>query len=420
MQYVRRFLEARLQASMGSYGAVVVTGPRQAGKSTLLQHMLGLEGQPLSSVAFDTPSEVDAFRSDPDLFFAEHSTPLLLDEVQRVPDIFSYVKREVDRTPGTFRFFLSGSQSFELMRGVSESLAGRADILDLWPMAVCEPHSTLQEARRMLETITNPAGIDSDVKGVYPCSSSEDVCPAMMRGGYPRVALGQVGLEWLVSYRRTYIERDIRGLAAVHDVGRFDRFLRLVAGRTAQVFNKAELSRLVQVDNKTIDHWLDVLEQGYQVLRLPPWFGNVEKRLVKRPKFHIADSGLGLSLQAIRTPESLVQAPHFGHLFESFVVMEIRKLFGHVGEIPNLYFWAQPGSHECDLVIEQAGRLTPIEIKHARRLRPDDWAGVKAFMELYGDAAPAGVILSLDPQLRKVHDRIWNVPLGLLLAKPRV
>jgi len=290
---------------------------------------------------------------------AERRGPLLLDEVQWVPDIFNYVKREVDRTPGILRFFLSGSQSYDLMRGVSESLAGRAAILDLWPFAVCEPRLGADDAQRILDLIAGPERL-ADLNGMeFACTSGEEVGPAMLRGGYPRVALKQVDIDWLDSYRRSYLERDVRGMAAVHDLGRFDRFLRLVAGRTAQVLNKADLSRLVQVDNKTIDHWLAVLEQGYQVFRLPPWFGNVEKRLVKRPKFHIADAGLGLALQAIRTREALVSAPHFGHMLESFVVMEIRKLYGHLGQTPNLYFWAQPRAHECDLVIEQGGRIAP-------------------------------------------------------------
>lgn len=369
------------------------------------------------TVAFDTPSEIDTFRRDPDLFFAERPGPLLLDEVQRVPDIFNYVKREVDRTPGTFRFFLSGSQSYDLMRGVSESLAGRAAILDLWPFAVCEPCVGPEQVQRMIDALRAPDRLGRMSGMTFGCTSNGDVCPAMLRGGYPRVILNQVELDWLDAYRRSYLERDIRGMGAVHDLGRFDRFLRLVAGRTAQVLNKADLSRMLQVDNKTVDRWLSLLEQGYQAFRLPPWFGNVEKRLVKRPKVHIADSGLGLALQAIRTHEALTSAPHFGHMFESFVVMEIRKLYAHLGITPNLYFWAQPRSYECDLVIEQGGQLIPVEIKHARTLRPEDWAGIVAFQNLYGDAALEGVVISLDPSVHRLHKRVWNLPLGLLLGK---
>jgi len=417
MRYRNRFLETAVEAAVERFGAVVVTGPRQAGKTSLLSYV----GERLfpgrvRTFSFDTPSEIDEFRRDPELFFANYSGVLFLDEVQHVPDIFPYLKREADRAAGAFRFFVSGSQHFELMKGVSESMAGRAAILDLWPFCARETRERIRGGPHdVLELLEKPERLRTLQGREFAANDVDDVAPLMLSGGYPPSALAGGDALWLDSYRRTYIERDVRQVSAVHDLGRFDRFMVLLAGRSGTVVNKNDLSNSLDVDNKTIDNWLDILIATYQLLRLAPYFANTSKRVVKRPKYHIADLGLGLLLQGIRDQSGLLCAPHFGHLFESFVVLEIRKAYAHAGRMWNAFFWRDAGGRECDLVLNVGQGLIPIEVKHASRLRARDTAGIEAFMDIYGEQAPTGILISLHPKVCRVSERIWNLPLGFIL-----
>ena len=414
VQYLPRAVEEKVRQLTTKFGAVLVTGPRQAGKTSLLAHLTAqLFGDRAQVVAFDTPSEIAAFRSDPDLFFLNHPGILFLDEVQHVPDIFPYLKREVDRAGRRFRFFLSGSQHVELMKGVTESLAGRVAVLDLWPLAVQEVRGKTTAAS--VELLEHPAQLSALLGREFRATDHADVVPAMLAGGYPPAVLEHAGADWLEAYRRTYVQRDVRELSQVADLGRFDRFLVLCAGRSGTVINKAEVAGVIGIDSKTVDHWLSLLETSYQIIALPAYFANTTKRLVKRPKWVFADSGLGLHVQAIRDAHSLLNAPHFGHLFESFVLMEIRKLYGHAGVPWNGSFWRTPQGLECDLVLPVAGRLVPIEIKHAASPASRDLAALHAFLDLYGRTAPHGVLISMHPRVERLSPRIYNVPLGLIL-----
>lgn len=421
MKYRTRFLEQRIREWVDNFEALVVTGPRQAGKTCLLER-IGRELFPrIEKVAFDAPSDVAAFRRDPALFFANHPGVLFLDEVQHVPDLFPYLKKEVDRARGVFRFFISGSQSFPVMRGVSESLAGRAGVLDLWPFCAQEVAGVADRdgADETLDLLENPDRLNAYVGKEFGINDRDHVAPTMLKGGFPKVAILHAGPQWLESYRRTYIQRDIRELKRVNDLGRFDRFTVLCAGLTGTVLNKADLSRSIGIDNKTVDDWLSLLQASYQFVELPPFFTNLTKRLVKRHKGLFADIGLGLHLQGIRDAHGLLNAPHFGHLFETFVIMEIRKLYGHAGLPWDGHFWRTPDGTEVDLVLPVAGRVVPIEVKHAMHLRPEDYRGLRAFMELYGAKAPKGILVSMHPRVERVAANIWNLPLGLLLNGPK-
>lgn len=417
MNYRTRFLERRIREWVGQFEALVVTGPRQAGKTCLLEHV-GRELFPnMERIAFDAPSDIAAFRRDPTLFFANHPGVLFLDEIQHVPDIFPYLKKEIDQARGVFRFFISGSQSFPMMKGVSESLAGRVAVLDLWPFCTQETMGVADRvaANTTVELLENPERLNALAGREFRLNDRDHVAPAMLKGGYPKVVILRAGTQWLESYRRTYIQRDIRELKQVNDLGRFDRFTVLCAGLTGAVLNKADLSRSVGVDNKTIDDWLSLLQTSYQFVELPPFFTNLTKRLVRRPKGLFADIGLGLHLQGIRDAHGLLNAPHFGNLFETFAIMEIRKLYGHAGLPWDGHFWRTPEGMEVDLVLPVAGRVVPIEIKHAMHLRREDYHGVQSFMDLYHTKAPRGVLISMHPRVERLAENIWSFPLGLLL-----
>lgn len=416
MTYLPRFSEKKIQQLTRQFGAILLTGPRQAGKTTLLTHAARqLFKSNFSTFSFDTPSEMDTFRRDPDLFFLNHPGILLLDEVQHVPDIFPYLKSEIDKTPGKFRFFITGSQHFALMKGVSESLAGRAAILDLWPLAQQELYkSNLEHTLHFLE---NPAALSTLRKKEFPVNDKQHIVPAILNGGYPPVALtGLPPTEWFESYRRTYLQRDIRQLSQVGDLGRFDRFLTLCAGRSGTILNKAEFSRSLSIDNKTVDHWLSLLESSYQMISLPAYHAHTTKRITKRPKWIFADSGLGLHLQGVRDMSGLLSAPHFGHLFEAFVTMEIRKIFSHTGKPWNAFHFRDAVGLECDLVLAKGGLLLPIEIKHTARPTTSDLAPLRCFMELYPKNTPYGLMISLNPKVEQLSPNIFNLPLGMILT----
>jgi predicted AAA+ superfamily ATPase len=414
--YQPRFLETKIRGLLGTFGAILVTGPRQAGKTSLLAHLVDQLFPGGRQISFDTPSEIDAFRRDPELFFTNNPGFVFLDEVQHVPDIFPYLKRELDRSRGAFRFFLSGSQHFELMKGVTESLAGRASVLDLWPFAVQEGRGrSASGAAATVELLQHPERLQELVGADYSCNDSADVVPAMLAGGYPPVVLQGAAGDWLEAYRRTYLQRDIRQLSQVGDLGLFDRFLTLCAGRTGTVLNKTEISRILGVDHKTADHWLSLLETSYQIVSLPAYHPAATKRLVRRPKWIFADIGLTLHLQGIRDAPGLLRAPHFGSLFESFVIMELRKLYGHLGMAWDGYFWRTATGLECDLVLATEGRLIPIEVKHAATITDRSLLALDAFLDDNAKTATCGILLSMNPRVERLSRRVFNVPLGLIL-----
>ena len=417
MTYRIRFLEAVIRENVRRYEVIVVTGPRQAGKTSMVEHVGRALFPGMETVAFDTPADVDAFRRDPGLFFANHPGVLFLDEVQQAPDVLPYVKKEVDRLRGTFRFFLSGSQPLDVMRGVSESLAGRALILDLWPFCGQEMRGVPEagSAADTLARLTRPESLEELLGASFPANDRQGVLPAMLAGGYPKMCIHQAGGAWLDSYRRTYIQRDVRDLRQVGDLGRFDRLLALCAGLSGTTINKAELGRALGVDNKTVDGWLSLMKDSYQLVEIPPFFTNPGKRLVKRPKYVLADIGLAIHVQGIRDHAGLANAPHFGNLFESFVIMEIRKLHGHAAMPWDGHFWRTPRGAECDLVLPSGSRAVPVEIKHSSRIRGEDLRGIRGFREMYGKHAGPGAVISMHPRVERVAADIWNVPLGLLL-----
>lgn len=311
---------------------------------------------------------------------------------------------------------MSGSQNFDPMKNVTESLAGRTAVLDLWPFATQETksHPGLG-AEKTIELLEDPARLDRLIGHEFRLND-RDVVQAMLSGGYPPVVLEKRGGDWLEAYRRTYLQRDIRQLSQVADIGRFDLFLTLCAGRSGTIINKAEVSRVIGVDNKTIDHWLSLLETGYQIVSLPAYHANATKRLSKRRKWVFADSGLGLHLQAIRDGKSLIGAPHFGSLFESFVIMEIRKLYGHTDLSWDAHYWRTQQGLECDLVLPVAGRLVPIEIKHTAAPGASGCAALNSFMELYRPLAETGICISMRPRVEKLGQNIYNLPLGLIVG----
>jgi predicted AAA+ superfamily ATPase len=335
MRYIHRELESHLTAAAQNFPAVVLTGPRRAGKTWLLRHQFSQA----SYYLFEDPDVVARFRHDPQGFLDDVRLPAILDEIQNVPEVFNFVRSRIDRHPRrTGQWFLTGSQESGLMRNVTESMAGRAAVLQLWPMSVRETTKV-----------------------------------RLLRGGYPEVlARPRASSLWFSSYVQTYLERDVRAVTAVQDLATFRRFLALVASRHGQVLNKTDLAAPLGMSVPGIARWLDILEATAQVLIVPPYFENLGKRIIKSPKVYIADSGLACHLLGIDTEADLKKSPFLGSLFEGFVAAEIVKAQAHSGQRRELYYFRDQQGLEVDFVVPiRGGGLRLIETKASRTVRPE-------------------------------------------------
>jgi predicted AAA+ superfamily ATPase len=394
MRYRSRLIEPTLKAYAGFFKVVLVTGPRQCGKSTLLRHVFPEHRR----CEFDAMLDLHDARRDPELFLDNFPSPLILDEVQHVPGLLSAIKRRVDARESPGQYILTGSQNLAVLRGVAESLAGRVGILELGPMTLTEMEGQGGSGTKsMLQ-----AWIESDGAITPPMGRAQErrdapsVARLLWRGTMPGLldAPDDLVPGYLDSYVSTYVERDIRSMAALRDLGDFGRFLRLAAALDAQELNFSQLGRELGVRPDTARRWLDLLAAGYQWLELPPWSGNVVKRVSGRPKGHFADTGLACRLQGIGSPETLTGNPRAGALFESFVVQQIRRLLLATGIRPDLHHYRSTGGAEVDLVIHRNGRLLPIEVKYKSRPDGTDSRGLAAFRATYPDhCAPTGIIV---------------------------
>lgn len=339
---IERTLHPRLLELAGQMPAVAVTGPRQSGKTTLCR-MAFPEREYVSLEPLDTR---DYARTDPRGFLGQYSHDVILDEVQRAPDLFSYLQETIDEDPTPGRFVLTGSQHFGLSEAVSESLAGRIGLLHLLPLS-------LDELRRFDDA---PADLWDTVWG----------------GGYPRIYDRNLDpARWLADYVATYVQRDVRQVLDVTNLDAFTTFLRLAAGRTGQELNLSALGSDVGVSHNTARSWLSVLETSFVTFRVPRWHRSFRKRVVKAPKVHLLDPGLACHLLGIRKPEQLRTHPQRGAIFESWVAAEILKARLHRGLAPDLYHLREARGLEVDLLVEAEEVLFGVEVKSGATVASD-------------------------------------------------
>ena len=334
------------------YPVITLTGPRQSGKTTLTRRLFS--DKPY--VTLEDPDTRRFATEDPRGFLMQFAQGAILDEIQRAPELTSYLQGMVDADPKPGRFVLTGSHQFELMSQVSQSLAGRTAVLRLLPF-------TLAEVHRLRGGMASPDLAQTLLTGFYPRIHDQSLDPSQA----------------LADYCATYVQRDLRQLAAVQDLQRFERFVRLCAGRTGQLLNLSSLGNDAGVTHSTARAWIDLLQSSYIVHLLPPWFANTGKRLVKASKLYFHDVGLACWLLGLRSAAQVARDPLWGSLFENFVIMEAMKDRLNAGATAEMYFYRDSEGNEVDLLIPVGTKMHAIEIKAGATINPDYFKGLKTF-----------------------------------------
>jgi predicted AAA+ superfamily ATPase len=370
---ISRAAQPLLAELRSGYPVITLTGPRQSGKTTLSR--LAFADKPY--VSLETPDEREFAHTDPRGFLGRFPEGAIIDEVQHVPALLSWIQTEVDRNGGMGHYILTGSQNFALMAHIGQSLAGRSALIQLLPLSLAE----LAAAGRLPE---GPDGLDV----------------TLLRGGYPPLHARPVTpTRWHADYTMTYLERDVRQISQIQDLSAFQRFLKLCAGRTGQLLNLASLAVETGIAQSTARAWLSVLEASYVVFLLPPYHRNFGKRVVKTPKLYFLDTGLAASLLGIFEPSQLALHPLHGALFETLIVGEFLKARYNAGWPSNLYFWRDNVGLEVDLLLETPQALIPVEIKATATVRGELFAGLRKWLAVAsGDAVGTPRLVCAAPE----------------------
>lgn len=341
---IAREAEAEIKVLAKQFKAVAVVGPRQSGKTTLVRHIFA--DKPYANL--ENPDLRIFATEDPRGFLSNYPHGAVFDEVQRVPELFSYLQQILDDSKGHGLFVLTGSNNFLLQEQISQSLSGRVGYLHLLPLSLSEINDRGSSSNQLI------------FKGGYPVIHGEGADPS----------------KWHANYIRTYIERDVRLLKNITDLHAFERFLRLCAGRIGQLLNMSSLAIETGVDVKTIGAWISVLETSYILFRLQPYHENFNKRIVKMPKLYFYDTGLAVALLGIENPAQLDLHPFRGSLFENMVIVEFLKKRFNAGKPHNLHFWRDNVGNEIDLLIQTANGMLPVEIKSGQTVTADYLKGI--------------------------------------------
>ncbi len=395
---IPRHIEKKLIKAAKQYPVVSVTGPRQSGKTTLVRGAF----PEYDYVSLEDPEIRFFAQDDPRGFLQQFHGRVILDEVQRTPDLFSYIQTIVDGQNVPGRFILTGSQNFLLVKAISQTLAGRCAVFNLLPfsqdeLASVEPLPLDQVGKRYPQKRSVP-GVDLNNR--------------LFQGGYPRIH--DKGLEpqdWLRNYYRTYLERDVRDIVNVGDLEAFQRFTALCAGRNGQLLNFSSLASDCGITHTTARRWLSVLETSFLIALLRPHHKNFRKRLIKTPKLYFLDTGLLCYILRIKTAADLTFHGARGAIFEAFVVSEFYKKALNQGQDPDCFFWRDSAGHEIDIIIDAGLTLTPVEVKSGATVARDFFKGIDYWQNLagVGEQSPAALIYGGDNSMIRngVHIYAW-------------
>lgn len=381
--YKRRYLEDVVLGFNKSFKALYLSGPRQVGKTTLLLRLAKRFG--FNYVSLDEIGQQQLAQDDPALFLQKHSVPLFIDEVQYAPQLFPFIKLAVDRVKRTGLYWLTGSQQFSIMRNVKESLAGRVGIINLLGFSLAE--------KRRIPKLKHPF-----LPGTAPAKARplgvKELFVHIQRGSFPVLTHKNAPAlsAFYNSYLQTYIDRDLRDIFKVSKISDFHRFLSLCAARTAQILNISDLAKDAGISVNAAREWLNILEASFQVYLLQPYYRNISKRIIKAPKLYFLDTGLAAFLTKWKSPETLLSGAMAGAFFETFVVGEIIKSYWFRGEEAPVYYFRDKEKHEIDLLLEQEGKLYPVEIKLASKAGAADLGNINYLRKKIGNVSTGAII----------------------------
>lgn len=385
-KYINRDIEKILKIAVKQFPSAIVTGPRQSGKTTLLKHLFFKSHR---YVSMDNPDLRLMATEEPQLFFENYPPPIIIDEIQYTPQLFSYIKILIDKNrSANGQFLLAGSQSFPLMAKAGESLAGRIAIFNLLSFS-------FREQFRQDKV--------SDINILKK---------RMLTGGFPEVVTSKnVNLElWFSGYLQTYLERDVRQLRQIGDLADFQRFLQLIAAFNGQMINLSSLSRDLGVAVNTLKAWISVLEACRQIILIKPFYLNKGKRIIKSPKIYFLDTGLLCYLAGISSVKQIFKGPLSGQLLETAVLSEIVRNFYNRGKIPRVFWWRTSYGEEVDFIIEDKSKIAPLEIKLSSRANRQMAKNLISFCKLFSDRIDKGFLVNLSQEKLKLDKKVISVP----------
>lgn len=403
--YIERALERVVKEISNTYPVLLVTGPRQVGKTTLLERVSDHDRK---YVSLDDPVARRLAKEEPLLFLQRYEPPVIIDEIQYAPELLPYIKLHVDQNKRMGDFWLTGSQMFQMMKGVSESLAGRVGILPMQGLSLSElnqvpnePYTT--DTKRLLDRLKNAKQM-----------SLNDIYTLIHKGSMPALHQTEQKVErFYASYVDTYIHRDIRDLTQVADEMQFQRFLTACAARTSQMVNYSEIAKDVGISSPTAKSWLSLLVSSGLVVLIEPYFNNALKRIVKAPNMYFMDTGLCAYLTRWTSSDALEVSAMSGAFFETFVVSEIIKSYLNAGKRPPLFYYRDSDQKEIDLIIEDNGKLQPIEIKKSANPKPNA-ARHFSVLEKVDKKSVEGSVICMSSDLVPITEHNWAVPVWLI------
>lgn len=413
-EYYNRYLEKKILKLAKSFPVILLTGARQVGKTTLLHYLFG---EKFPFYTFDPVTDIHHIREDPYLFLKQFDGPVIFDEIQYALELLPAIKVIVDQKREKGLYFLTGSQDFSLLKNVSESLAGRTVIISLRAMSLAERigHASGNWVERLINNPKEP--LLAALKGYTSANKGKNVFKTLWRGGMPGILELEDDLlpDFFRSYIQTYIERDIRQLADISSLQTFSRFLGICAAQTAQEINMSQFGREISVTPQTASRWIDLLAGTFLWVNIPPYSGNVIKKVSKKPKGYISDTGLACYFSYISSSEALFSHPLRGYIFETHVVMDLLAQISMISLQPAFYYWRSRNGAEVDLIMERDGFFWLFEIKSGTNITKKYCSGFNAFKKTYPQLNIAGeYIIAPVAEISRLTENCWIVPYDLI------
>jgi uncharacterized protein len=405
--YFERDLAPAVLSALRNMPVVVITGLRQTGKTTFLQHQFPPQSRRF--ITFDDFAQLAAAKSDPDRF-VDSGEALTIDEAHKCPEIFTAIKKVVDRKRQPGQFLLSGSANFGLLKGITESLAGRAVYFEMRPFSRREIAGRTGEPS-FLERFFDKQMIHK-LKEVKP-SDPKDI----LRGGMPSICLGDLEDQgfWFRGYEQTYLDRDIREISQIGNMIAYRNLLHLACLRTGQILNLSQLGRDAKLSAETTSRYLSLLEASFIIIKLSPYLRNRASRLIKSPKIYVSDSGLACFMTGMGEISIDSKEPLFGAIFETYVAQNLLAIISSRWKDARLYFWSVQGRHEIDFIVEVGRHCLALEVKSSARWEKKDLSGLEAFLTITPHCR-AAVLCHNGTQAVRLGEKIWALPLDLLLS----